>query len=533
MLFVALISGASTAADQAASGRIRVLIEQSRAGPIRIGASPLAASHLIAEFYQRRSFAPAWTRPGQAQAMLALAERSAGHGLDPADYHTAALERMLDPAAQAGVDAAELDLLLTDSLIRLAYHLHFGKLNPRELYPGWNFARSLGTIDPPQALEDALAAPSLRDAVDRYAPQLPQYRELRSALARYRAIEAAGGWPQVPKGPVLAKGMQGERVGQLRARLMAESDAPPSDAAGPARFDDTLEAAVRAFQTQQGLDPTGTAGAPTVEALNVGVAQRIDQIRVNLERLRWVAQDLSGDYLMVDVAGYRARLFLDGRLAWSARVVVGQPYRETPAFRATMRDVVFNPTWTVPPTILREDVLPKLVSDPGWLERNHMRAVDLDGRTVDTAGFDWARFGSARLPYQIVQDAGPANPLGRIKFLLPNPHDVYLHDTPARALFEKTQRAFSSGCIRVERPAELAVLLLDDPARWSAQAVAAQIETGQTRSARVNRAVPVMLLYFTAEADASGVTFRRDVYGRDRAVLLGLNRAPRFTKIDR
>jgi murein L,D-transpeptidase YcbB/YkuD len=465
LLLVTAVLAANTDAQQATSDRIRARIEMLRAGQTQMDGAPLAAGRLIADFYERRAFAPAWARPGQAEAMLALARDSRTHGLDPDDYRVAALQRVVEAAPGAGADPAERELLLTDSLVRLAYHLHFGKLDPRELYPGWNFARSLGGVDPVQALEEALAAPSLRDAVERFAPRLAMYRDLRAALARYRAIAAAGGW-------------------------------------------------------------SGVAMEPALEL-------RIDQIRVNLERLRWVAQDLAGDYLIVDIPGYGARLFLDGRLAWSSRVVVGKPYRETPTFRATLRDLVFNPTWTVPQSIIRDEILPKLAEDPQWLVRNHMRVVDRAGREVDGSRVDWERLRSGAFPYEIVQAAGPDNPLGRVKFLLPNPQDVYLHDTPARELFRRTVRAFSHGCIRLERPLELAVLLLDDPQRWTAEAVQAAIDSGETRTVAVRRQVPVMLLYFTAEAGEDDVTFRPDVYGRDARVLRGLNQPPRFTKVDR
>lgn len=527
------IWGVNARAEEATSERIRARVEQLGIGNDRIDGAPLAARRLIADFYRRRDFRPAWNRPGQAEAMLALAQDSVSHGLDPADYHTAALERIAAAGSDTAFDPAERELLLTDSLIRLAYHLHFGKLNPRELYPGWNFARSLGSVDPVQALDEALAAPRLQNAVERFAPQVPAYGDLRKALARYRAIEAGGGWPQIPPGPPLETGAQGPRVIELRARLTAAGDLAPSAAVDAAGFDAALDAAVRDFQRRHGLDEDGVVGRRTLEELNVRVQERIDQIRVNLERLRWVARDLAGDYLIVDVAGYGARLFLGGRQVWSSRVVVGQPYRETPTFRAEMRTVVFNPTWTVPPTIFKEDVLPKVEADSGFLERNHMRVVDMAGHPVDASGLDWARYETGHFPYEIVQAPGPDNPLGRIKFLLPNPHDVYLHDTPAKALFGRTERAFSSGCIRLERPLELAVLLLGDPTRWSAEAVEAAISSGQTRFVGVGRPVPVMILYFTADAGEGGVRFLRDVYGRDRRILAGLQRVPRFTKVDR
>ncbi|MDA8107444.1 MAG: L,D-transpeptidase family protein [Betaproteobacteria bacterium] len=246
--------------------------------------------------------------------------------------------------------------------------------------------------------------------------------------------------------------------------------------------------------------------------------------------MRWVAQNLKGDYLVVDIAGFHAQLTLGGRVAWSSRVVVGRPYRKTPVFRAALRTIVLNPSWNVPPTILEEDVVPKLVKDPGFLARNHMRVLDFAGHAVDPATIDWARYVGRKLPYQIVQAAGDDNPLGRLKFLFPNPHDVYLHDTPAKALFEEPERAFSSSCIRVEHPLELALLLLDDPERWNAETLRAAIAIGETRTIPVKRRVPVMLLYWTAQARADGtVEFHPDLYARDAQVLKGLEAPFRFS----
>jgi murein L,D-transpeptidase YcbB/YkuD len=527
-------SCAQALAADAVAEALRAKVEALRAGEeVRIAGEPIASRRLIPEFYEARGFRPAWARPGQVEAMVRLVAASRDHGLDPADYHAAALGRVLG-IASAAPDAAvraDRDLLLTDALVRLAYHLRFGKANPRELYPDWTFSRSLGAIDPVQALEAAIASESLEAAVEQYAPQLHLYRGLRAALARHRAIEAAGGWPRVAPGPTLEPGMQDPRVVSLRERLAASGDYDAPVSAEPDRFDAALEAAVRRFQSHHALDPDGVVGRRTLAALDVDVAARIDQIRVNLERLRWVAQDLAGDYLVVDIAGFSARLFLGDRVAWRSRVVVGRPYRKTPVFRASMQYIVLNPTWTVPPTILREDVLPKLAEDPAYLGRNQMHVVDRSGRPLDAAGIDWNGYRSGGFPHQIVQASGPDNPLGRMKFMLPNPYDVYLHDTPARRLFDRSERAFSSGCIRLEQPLDLAVLLLDEG--WGPAAIGAAIETGETRALPVKRRIPVLVLYFTAEAQEDGaVQFRPDLYGRDPRVLAALRAPFRFSPVD-
>jgi murein L,D-transpeptidase YcbB/YkuD len=328
--------------------------------------------------------------------------------------------------------------------------------------------------------------------------------------------------------------MRDTRILALRARLAASGDSTSQPTAEPEQFDEALEAALKNFQMRHGLEADGAVGARTLQALNVDVAARIEQIRVDLERLRWVAQDLGGDYLLVDIAGFSARLHLDGALAWSSRVVVGRPYRKTPAFRATMRSIVLNPAWTVPPTILREDVLPEIIKDRGYLERHNMHVIDKAGGPVDPAAIDWGQYRSRPFPYRIVEEPGPANPLGALKFEFPNRYGVYLHDSPAKALFERTERAFSSGCIRLEAPHSLAVLLLDDAGQWGMDALRAAIESRATRTLPVKRRVPVMALYLTAEASDDGrVAFRVDLYGADAKVSVALAAPFRFRPVDR
>jgi murein L,D-transpeptidase YcbB/YkuD len=536
LVTVAAASGAFAADAQREALRDRV--EALRAADdARIGAGSAAARALIASLYEKRDFAPLWADASREHALLAAIEASTTHGLDPRDYHSRLLGAPRPALGANGVGRervlAERDLLLTDAFVRLAYHLHFGKADPRTLHRGWNFARTLGGRDPEQMLAQLLAGPDPRASLDALAPRLPLYRDLRQALARLRETASAGGWPPLAAGPKLDPGASGPRVRQLRERLQASGELAASTQ--KTVFDAELEDAVRRFQSRHGLQVDGVVGRATLAALNVTVAERIAQVRANLERLRWVARELAGDYLLVDIAGFHAQLWLNEALAWQARVVVGRPYRTTPEFRATMKYLVLNPDWNVPPTILREDVLPKVSRNPGYLNAHHMRVIDRAGRAIDPATIDWARYrGQPRsFPHQIVQAAGPDNPLGRIKFMFPNEHTVYLHDTPSRALFEKTVRAFSSGCIRIENPLQLATRLLDEPERWGEQQLLDAMATGKTQTLPVRHTVPVLLLYFTASIDADGeLAFRPDLYERDGPIVEALAAPFRFAPVD-
>jgi murein L,D-transpeptidase YcbB/YkuD len=523
-----------TPAEQVAEA-LRTRLE--RAGtPMRLevrGDSIMAVASMP-RFYERRAYQPAWASAGRPSAVAgelpALLRRADLDGLRPADYHLEALERLVDEGG-AGWDAArlaDLDLLLTDAFLLYGSHLLSGRINPETLDPEWRANRRGTDLVP--VLERALDGEGVAAALDGLRPPQEGYRRLRDVLRRYRAVAADGGWPVVPPGPTLRLGARDARVPSLRQRLALSGDLADLEAADPQTFDAALERAVRRFQGRHGLEVSGVVDAAAIEALNAPVEQRTRQLELNLERWRWLPQHLGTRHILVNIAAFALDVVEDGRPVLDMRVVVGRPYRRTPVFSDTLRYLVLSPTWHVPRNIAVQDKLPQIKRDPGYLAAQRMRVyLPHEGALteLDPATVDWANVTAARFPYVLRQDPGPLNALGRVKFMFPNSYTVYLHDTPTRDLFARAERDFSSGCIRIERPIELAEYLLRDDPRWTRQAILGAVGAGVERTVWLRTPIPVHLLFWTAWADEEGVVqFRKDLYGRDARLDAALRAPP-------
>jgi murein L,D-transpeptidase YcbB/YkuD len=521
-----LVLAAAAAAAQGVGEAIRSRVEQLRAtGALEVQGEPIASRNLLPRIYENRAFSPTWTSLQQIDSLLEMLDESYLEGLDPNDYHAPAVRAvrgtLADLNALPPAERAALDILLTDSVIRLGYHLRFGKVEPVELDPNWNMSRDLMGEDPAATIQDAIDSRSLREFAEEVIPRVFLYQRFKAALAKYRALAATGGWPTVLDGVTLKPGMTDERVPVLALRLAKTGDLPAEAAAvATTLYDPTVVAGVASFQARHGLAADGAVGRATLAALNVPVERRIEQIRANLERARWVLYDPESEFLVVNIAGFALYMVRRGEVVWRTRVQVGRPYRQTPVFRSEMTYLVVNPTWTVPPTIFREDLLPQLRRNSSYLATRGIDLLDRGGMPLDPTAVDWT---GRSFPYQLVQQPGANNALGRVKFMFPNEHFVYLHDTPSRDLFERDNRAFSSGCIRVENPFELAQLLLGGS--WSRERLDALVATGKTQTVFLDKPLPVMLLYWTTEVDAAGrVAFFPDVYERDAGVIAALAR---------
>ena len=506
-------SEAEAAAGAASSRVIREVLE--RPGALRIDGRSLDRPALT-RFYRPREFAPAWSAADAGVERVALLlqalETADAHGLEPARYHPEAIR-----ARRAGLAdgmTVEAELLLTDAFLRYATDLRAGRRPPGFEPPDW------GIPTPPFDAVSALARALGRQAafaslLASLPPLAKDYARLVEALRRYRAIATRGDWPLLPPGPPLRPGDDGDRVATLRARLAAEDEPVPRGV--ETRYDGPLEEGVRRFQARHGLVVDGIVGPATIRALNVPVADRARQITLNLERWRWLPHDLGRHYIAVNAADATLQVVVDGRAVLTSRVVVGDLRHPTPVVQARLEAVILNPRWSVPTSIAVAEILPRLRENPRYLAENHM--VILERRQSDPFGLavEWSTVPSDPFPFRLQQEPGPDNPLGRIKFDIPNRFDVYLHDTPNRALFARPVRTASHGCIRVERADDLAVhVLADATGRWTKRRLGAAIASGGSARIALAHPLPVYILYWTAFAGAEGtVHFRDDVYGRD------------------
>ncbi|TFU05978.1 murein L,D-transpeptidase [Polymorphobacter arshaanensis] len=487
----------------------------------RINGAPIVDPLFVRAVYAANGGKLLWTDPARFASLQKAIADSAKDGLTPADYHAAAL-------ANFKGSVGERDLLATDAMVLLADHLRHGKVHPETYDPQWNFGQNghkPGTPPTQAEIDRAMViinAPDVAAAVAAVAPTHPVYTQVRAELARYQALAARGGWSDVPAGPTIKFGETSPRVAAVATRLSATGDLPATAVRpDPARYDEPLKVAVMRFQTRMGLTADGAIGAGTVTALNTPVATRIEQLRINLDRARVLMADLPKRFVIVNIAGFQIYV-LDGEtVVWRSRVIVGKPFRQTPVFKSAINHLVFNPTWTVPPTILKHDIAPAARKNPAYVTKKGLKVINSSGQVVSPYSVNW----SGSIPYTLRQDGGPDNALGRVKFMFPNPYSVYLHDTPSKTLFDTPMRTLSSGCVRVQNPFELVQILLgaDDPT-WTPAKSQAIVDSLKTTTVNLKTPVPVLLAYWTAWVDNNGLmNFRHDVYDRDALWLKALD----------
>lgn len=493
------------------------MVPASSDGDLELSGLLAVRGDLLDPVYRERDFAPLWLDDlgltPLARQLLDRLRGSSDDGLCSDDYRLPLLEALADLEADPLVHGvlfdprymAVLDLLLTDSFLRYA-----GDLEGEGVSRSEPLRRLLVRVQREGSFDAALES---------LTPPHPQYRLLREQLHRLQRLAALGGWEPVPAGETLRLGAAGPAVEPLKRRLVLEEALEPVLAAGEERFGPATEEAVRSFQRRHGLRPDGVVGPMTLAELNESVHSRLRRIELNMERWRRMPDDLGKRHLRVNIAGFQLEVWDGEEVVMTMPVVVGTGYRKTPQFSANLSYLVFAPYWNVPETILREDKLPKIKADPGWLTRHHYEIIPWgNGGTtpVDPRSIDWRRVKAGSFPGMLRQRPGPWNPLGRVKFMLPNKHSVYLHDTDSPELFDRDVRLFSSGCIRLERPVDLAQYLLVENGNWSCEQLLDALDRNAEFRVDLPKALPVHVVYWTAWVDAAGQTqWREDIYQRD------------------
>lgn len=461
----------------------------------------------------------------QVAAVLGAADQ---HGLAPADYHAPAITTLLADKS----DAAQLDKLLSEGLLRYISDVRVGRLSPQSFKAERHQLRPRTDIVPLfLAVAQAQTAAERQAALEALPPAHADYQGLVRALAALKLQQAQNtDWPKLPEGPKLEPNKSYAAIPLLRQRLgVAAPDTATQK--NDKLFDAALVEAVKAYQTANGLEPDGVVGAKTRASLNMSLQDRIDEVLVNMERVRWLPVDLGARRVVVNIPAQHLKVWDNHQVIMEMDTIIGRPARPTPSFSDNIRMLEFNPSWTVPPTIVREDILPHLYTDPTYPKVHKNVDIYKDGVMIDPATVDWKAVNVSS--YRMKAPPGPQNPLGTVKFLFPNGFDVYLHDTSERDKFAKPDRALSSGCVRVAKPYELADWLMgndrgSDPAQggWTTQKREEILASAKQTRLVLKQTVPVYLVYLTATWDDASQqpAFYADVYNRNepmRAVLNG------------
>lgn len=481
----------------------------------------------VAKFYKARSSGIAWHHDDVPKVIEAI-RGVAADGLNPDDYHLAAIEKLYEQRKHATTAEAEadLDVLLSDAIAAVVDHVRYGRIRPRSLDPRWN----VDPRDDMPPLEQTLTEAAEKNPVATIQAARPDhfiYKGLVTALAQLREIEAGGGWGTVPPGRAIKPGASDPRIPRVRARLAKSGDLDQAASTDSTRgYDRALVDAVKLFQARHRLPETGVIDRKTTDAMNVTAAARAAQVRVNLERARWVLGGLKGDFVLVNLPAFKAYYIEGGKNVWEGRTQIGEEAKQTPTFRARMQTVVLNPDWTVPKSIVTEEIFPDIQAGKDGLGSRKLKVYDGSGNEVDASSVDWGD--PEHFPYTLKQPPGTDNALGRVKLLFPNKYSIYMHDTPSKHLFESSTRTFSHGCIRTENVLDLAEILLRGQDGWDRAKIDQVLEGGETQNIALERKPYVLIVYWTVTVGASGeVRYAEDIYNLDQPLLNALNAGPK------
>jgi L,D-transpeptidase YcbB len=504
---------------------------------LSVGLDSLYSPESLYRFYEGRSYQPAWSNKTgvlpAADSLVSVLDDAVQEGLTPDDYHLAALKPLLldnrrNQANQQLIslpNRADLDLILTDAFFMYASHLAEGKIDPDSLKPRW-------TVDGRQKeysslLEQAFVSSSIRSSLLSLLPRHTLYTDLREVLLSMEARPKKVAWGMVPSGPSMRGGDTGKRVFALKNRLWISGDLGSRSGGSSDEFDSTLVDAVRLFQSRHGLDVTAIVDSATVLELNRPLESRIEQIKANLERWRWMPHDLGLKYIRVNIPDFRLTVVDGGREAMTMKVVLGLPEWQTPVFSAQIAQVLFNSHWMAPEDIVEKELINYMKADSNYLRNNNMTLWRGSGDSlvrIEPKTIRWEEMNEKTIDFHLRQEGGPQNIMGQVKFLIPNKFNIYLHDTPYREDFTKNIRMFSHGCIRLERPFDFAAYVLSDFPDWSRERIDTVVAQNREHSLLLIHPIPVHVLYYTVWKGKDGsVQFRDDYYGLDRRLWVAMS----------
>lgn len=458
-----------------------------------------------------------WVGTGRMTPFLQRLADAENDGLNPADYPIdglIALRDSIDPDDPFA--AAQAELYFSAFFVAYAADLKIGRLTPQKVDP--QQFRNRKTIDVLRVLTDLKTQRDPTAYLDSFESQNPHYQALKRMLRLYLAMAKSDVWPEVPQGDNVKPGASDPRIPAIREILILGGD-HPGGGSGEV-YDPVTVQAMQKFQQRNGLEAKGLIGKQTIVALNIPPEERARQIMLNMERWRWMPEDLGTYNYTVNLAAYELYEVDHAKIVDRMDVVVGAVATQTPEFSGEMSYVEINPTWTVPYSIATKEMLPRLRKNPSAYAADF--DVFVNGKLASWGGINWNAYGSGNFPFTFRQHPGPKNALGKVKFMLPNPHNIYLHDTPSKDKFQQTARAFSHGCIRLSRPIDFAYTVVGGIAGWSKDKIDATIAAGKTVRVSLPRKIPVHLIYATAFESPLGIEFRPDVYGRDRKLYAAL-----------
>lgn len=511
------------------------LESESSEQPLKIGEKELLASEELRLFYEERDYAEAWSKNGKLTKLGEELKFEIGEskydGLNPEDYHAADIEVLFQAIsdqkgklkAKPFAELADLDLMLTDAFFSLARDLEIGKIDPSSLKSGWDLGVNTPSINYNELLNESIQKGSIKDGLESLYPEFKIYkkgREVIRDLDEKRKVDTLV-WKTVNLEKSLKVGDSNPSIPGLRDRLIFWGALKPYDLNDSLVFDPQMEEGLKRYQRNNGMEPDGTIGNLTAESLNNSPANLMDIAAVNMERLRWLSDTLrDSELILVNVANYQLDYLNKLDTVLTAKVIVGKEYNESPVFSAPMTYIAFSPYWNIPASITKDEIAPAVRKNPNYLAQKNMEVVSSSGEPVNVKPKDWT---TEPFPYLVRQKPGGSNSLGLVKFMFPNDHSIYIHDTPARGLFELENRALSHGCIRIQDPAKFAALLLEDDPTWTAEKIDSAMHQEDEQIVQLKKHIPVVIFYLTFWADSNGdPNFRSDIYNRDQEVLTAL-----------